>query len=107
MAIEIPRRRFIQGLATLFAAPAIVKASSLMPVKTWREVLVWPVPDDATSITFFGGRVFWLHPSNQMGMFYTEPGDWLNHPKASLIKMRPLSAGVNTQSSGPFFVENT
>lgn len=29
----LPRRRFLTGLATLFAAPAIVRAASLMPVK--------------------------------------------------------------------------
>jgi hypothetical protein len=29
----LPRRQFLSGLAAAFAAPAIVKASSLMPVK--------------------------------------------------------------------------
>lgn len=33
--IELPRRKFIAGLGALFAAPAIVRASSLMPVKAW------------------------------------------------------------------------
>lgn len=32
--IEISRRSFITGLATLIAAPAIVRASSLMPVRS-------------------------------------------------------------------------
>ncbi len=33
MIVETSRRGFITGAAALFAAPAIVKASSLMPVK--------------------------------------------------------------------------
>jgi hypothetical protein len=31
--IELPRRSFITGLVSLLAAPAIVRASSLMPVR--------------------------------------------------------------------------
>lgn len=31
--IELPRRKFLTGLASLIAAPAIVRVSSLMPVK--------------------------------------------------------------------------
>ena len=30
----LPRRKFLMGAAALFAAPAIVRASSLMPVKS-------------------------------------------------------------------------
>lgn len=30
----LPRRKFLTGLASLIAAPAIVRASSLMPVKS-------------------------------------------------------------------------
>lgn len=33
----LPRRRFLQGLSALFVAPAIIKASSLMPVRSWAE----------------------------------------------------------------------
>lgn len=32
MTIILPRRRFLQGLAALIAAPAIVRFESLMPV---------------------------------------------------------------------------
>ena len=35
--IELPRRRFLAGLVGLIAAPAVVKATSLMPVKVWLE----------------------------------------------------------------------
>ena len=43
--IQLERRRFIAGLATLLAAPAIVRASSLMAVKPWEmtaeEAAAW------------------------------------------------------------------
>lgn len=95
----LPRRRFLQGLATLFVAPAIIKASSLMPVKAWQErVWLWPVPEDATNLTLFNDRIFWLHPSNQMGMFYSDVGDWLKHPRAALITQTPAEA------TGPRFI---
>lgn len=35
----IPRRRFFAGAAALLAAPAIVRAASIMPVKVQR----WPI----------------------------------------------------------------
>ena len=34
----IPRRTFIKGMASLLAAPAIVKAGSLMPVRSMLDV---------------------------------------------------------------------
>lgn len=33
--LELPRRRFLAGLVGLVAAPAVVKATSLMPVKSF------------------------------------------------------------------------
>ena len=44
MAIQISRRGLIGGFASLLAAPAIVRASSLMPVKalaTPSKAVVW------------------------------------------------------------------
>lgn len=38
------RRRFLTGVITLLAAPAIVRASSLMPVKSWVEPAALPLP---------------------------------------------------------------
>src|ERR1700685_2470350 len=38
--IELPRRRFLQGVAALFVAPAIVRASSLMPVRSERAIKI-------------------------------------------------------------------
>jgi hypothetical protein len=46
--IELPRRRFLTGLASLIAAPAIVRVASIMPVKAvpsgitiedWRQLV--------------------------------------------------------------------
>jgi hypothetical protein len=34
--VILPRRAFLEGLISLFAAPAIVKVESLMPVVVWR-----------------------------------------------------------------------
>lgn len=37
----ITRRLFLARSASLLAAPAIIKASSLMPVKAWIEPKMW------------------------------------------------------------------
>lgn len=49
--IELPRRRILTGLASLIAAPAIVRASSLMPVRAlsvhpgaWMSTNLWAYP---------------------------------------------------------------
>src|SRR5438445_13735248 len=34
---ELPRRKFLAGLAGIIAAPAIVRASSIMPVRSFSE----------------------------------------------------------------------
>ena len=36
--VALPRRGFLRGLIGLIAAPAIVRATSLMPVKVWDHV---------------------------------------------------------------------
>lgn len=40
----IQRRKFLAGLLSAFAAPAIVRAESLMPVSEW--VWIPHIPDD-------------------------------------------------------------
>jgi hypothetical protein len=35
MTLIMPRRRFLTGIATLIAAPAVVRADILMPIKVW------------------------------------------------------------------------
>ena len=55
----LTRRGLITGLASFLAAPAIVRASSLMPVKAWEPLygrspsIVWidEVYDDALAVT--------------------------------------------------------
>jgi hypothetical protein len=47
--IILPRRRFLTGLASLIAAPAVVRAEALMPIKVWtppRDSL-WGIPSFA------------------------------------------------------------
>jgi hypothetical protein len=45
----LPRRRFLTGLVSLLAAPAVVRADSLMPIKVWRPPRdsLWGVPSFA------------------------------------------------------------
>lgn len=51
MSLELPRRGFLFGLAAAMAAPAIVRASALMPVKPWARILYGDgVHDDADAI---------------------------------------------------------
>lgn len=38
MTLQISRRGLIGGLAAFIAAPAIVRASSIMPVKAWNDL---------------------------------------------------------------------
>jgi hypothetical protein len=38
----LPRRAFLKGLVGLSAAPAIVRAASLMPVQPWVERVICP-----------------------------------------------------------------
>jgi hypothetical protein len=46
MTLVLPRRRFLTGLIGLVAAPAVVRAEVLMPIKVWtppRDSL-WGIP---------------------------------------------------------------
>lgn len=60
--IELPRRKFLTGLTALIAAPAIVRAASIMPVRAFVE-------DYAFEFSGFGSLV----PIGQLpdfGTFY-------------------------------------
>jgi len=59
----IPRRQFIKNLIAFTAtAPAIVRASSLMPVKSFGPVLLGV--DDAITVSvqkvYWQGRIWWI-----------------------------------------------
>ena len=44
----LPRRRFLTGLAGLIAAPAVVRAEALMPIKVWApRNSLWGIPSFA------------------------------------------------------------
>ena len=64
--MELSRRSLITGLISMMAAPAIVRASSLMPVK---QMLPEPGvigidmasgPDVAVQTVFFQNRLYWI-----------------------------------------------
>lgn len=54
MIIELPRRKFLAAAATLFCAPAIVRASSLMPVRA-RRLKMLPLQYDVRTIRVYFG----------------------------------------------------
>ena len=82
MALSASRRSFITGLGAIFAVPAIVRVSSLMPVKA----LLQPTPEEVYNI---------LHQQIGLGYaitrqaiidelyvsktWYDEPGEKLRH----------------------------
>lgn len=54
--INIPRRSFLTGLASLVAAPAIVRVSSLMPVKPVKPVKLVQVVDDGVLLVDYASH---------------------------------------------------
>ena len=53
MTLVVPRRIFIKGLVGLIAAPALVRAESLMPIKVWTPELVEGARDSLWGIPSF------------------------------------------------------
>jgi hypothetical protein len=43
----LPRRKFLLGLASLIAAPAVVRPEILMPIKVWAPPPLWGIPSFA------------------------------------------------------------
>ena len=54
--IILPRRKFLTGLMGLVAAPAVVRASSLMPVKSFVAVDLPPPPPGFRRLTLVDYR---------------------------------------------------
>lgn len=50
MIETVARRRFLQGMGLLFAAPAIVRATSLMQIQPLKPLVMGmtPIPESAT-----------------------------------------------------------
>jgi hypothetical protein len=44
--VALPRRDFLRGIIGVIAAPAIVRATSLMPVKVWDNHVEWTDLDE-------------------------------------------------------------
>ena len=77
MPLSASRRSFITGLGAIFAAPAIVRVSSLMPVKA----LLQPTPEEIYNIGL-GYAITRQAISNSLYVsktWYDEPGEKLRH----------------------------
>jgi hypothetical protein len=73
---RLTRRSFFTGLALLIAAPAIVRATSIMPVKAFRPEFVW-VPGEALKQALGAANFDGLRYGN-MFMLMTADADGLN-----------------------------
>lgn len=80
--ITLSRRKLLTGLGLLIAAPALVKASSLMPVKAYKEEPLYP------GIRFQTWPFNENHPSVEVGYAEGSQG-------TSRTKLRPLSYWQN------------
>lgn len=76
----ITRRTLLAGLGAVVAAPAIVRASSLMPVKAWLEPVWFPVAGTTTWYSdlepSFKTLVFGIAPQQTLwsNLWYAAPG---------------------------------
>ena len=84
MILEVPSRRsFITGMISFFAAPAIVRASSLMPVKQMLTDLslngvqiIFDVNADALipiQEVYWKGYVYWITGKDNIVHYYKDP----------------------------------
>ena len=63
--IIIPRRRFLMGVLALVAAPAVVRMSSLMPVRAMADLVVDPPIRAVGQVIFpgvhcYAGGITWV-----------------------------------------------
>ena len=78
--IIMPRRKFLTGLMGLVAAPAVVRASSLMPVKSFVAVDLPPPPPGFRRLTLVDYRKL-FEPGLQKlfdGMYEDRSEQWNN-----------------------------
>lgn len=61
------RRGFIAGAASLIAAPAIVRATSLMPVRN--RLTEWGDWQEAAQVMIVNGNIYWM----DRDMVFTTP----------------------------------
>lgn len=73
------RRRFLIGTVALLAAPAIVKASNLMPVSDWSRLPL-----------YWGDGIHDDTPYIQASLDALPPGGWLSFGGQKLFTMTPV-----------------
>jgi hypothetical protein len=76
----LPRRQFLTGLMGLVAAPAVVRATSLMPVKSFVEVNLPPPPAGFRRLTLADYRRM-VEPGLQKlfdNMYEDRSEQWVN-----------------------------
>jgi hypothetical protein len=86
--IQTSRRSLITGLVSFLAAPAVVRAASLMPVKALRSDVVietWLEDLIPMQVVFMGSYKFWIMGNDNIvhyepisnEQFYFQPGDYV------------------------------
>jgi hypothetical protein len=79
--LTLPRRKFLAGAAAFLAAPAIVRVTSLMPVKVERDIIPF-IPDNQPPYEQLIGMMkearVWVFANPTM----PEPPLWLMSDKA-------------------------
>lgn len=78
------RRGFLRGAATLLATPAIVRASSLMPIFVRKPaLLLWPSPVSSDVEAYIAKHVLPLAQRNLIRYQFAEP---LQLPSAAVYE---------------------
>jgi hypothetical protein len=112
----LPRRRFLAGLAAAFAAPAIVRAESLMPVRALAPdititTLGWSDPRGASGLANTTYHLFRVYNSKTgADDFFATPDPNPNPPggfdeayRMGAIRTDPQGAVVRFRQKGPMF----
>jgi hypothetical protein len=78
--IILPRRKFLTGLMGLVAAPAVVKATSLMPVKSFVEPQLYTFPNKVWVPRSSGVNLAQIREMLMPGLRKLEEQLYMEHP---------------------------
>lgn len=106
----IERRGFLKGLALLVAAPALVRAESLMPVKLWvpPKAIVAAAPKFARIVgaqAFFSNGMAYRWEPTFGGEIIVMPGQEIGVRFDECIRLPSLYPGVERQYREVYFEE--